>query len=159
MIKYPVSVEEQPFEVRSRRTIRSLLSRIIGLYEAIYDRYGDDGLDLIREVSQQYGQAIADRARGDGEPWDIKTTGLFLLRIFNNVPSSGEVTEFNDDRVEILVEECPYPMRNVEICKAHTTMEETVVKGLNPELDYTIEKSIPAGDKICLHVIHTKQSV
>ena len=140
-------------EIRCRRTIRSLLTRIIELYEAIYDRYGTEGLELISEVSTRYGRDIARRAKGDGGDWDIERVALFLLRIFNNVPSAGEVTEFNQRRVAIRVDMCPYPMRNVEICRVHTCMEEAVVKGLNPNLDYEIESSIPAGDEFCLHVI------
>jgi hypothetical protein len=32
-------------------------------------------------------------------------------------------------------------------------MERALVKGLNPKLDYRIEKSVPAGDPYCLHVL------
>ena len=155
MIEYPkgITIEEQPFEIAGKRTIRSLLTRIIGLYEAMYERFGKEGLELIRDVSADYGKDIARRARRGGPPWDIKDVGLFLLRIFNNVPSSGEVTQFDDRRIAIRVDECPYPMKSVDICRAHTCMEEAVVKGLNPEFDYVIEESIPAGDKFCMHVI------
>lgn len=155
MIEYPqgITIDEQPFEIAGKRTIRSLLTRIIGLYEGMYERFGDESLDLIREVSIKYGTDIAKRARRDGAPWDIRDVGSFLLRIFNNVPSSGKVTQFDDHRIAIRVDMCPYPMRSVEICRAHTCMEEAVVKGLNPELDYVIEESIPAGDEFCMHVI------
>ncbi len=159
MIEYPkgIVVEEQPFEIAGRRTIRSLLTRIIGLYEGMYERFGDESLKMIREVSTEYGNNIAKRARQDGPPWDIKEVGVFLLRIFNNVPSSGDVPRFDDHRIEIRVDMCPYPMRSVEICRAHTCMEEAVVKGLNPALDYVIEESIPAGDKFCMHVIQVRK--
>jgi len=155
MIKLPlgITIEKQPFELSCRRTINSLLNRILGLYEALYDRYGEDGLDLIRDVSTDYGRAIAERARGDGKPWDILKIGLFLVKVFNNVYGEGEVVDFNTDRVSIRVDRCVYPFRKVEICAAHTTMERTLVQGLNPAMDYVIEKSIPGGDECCLHVV------
>ena len=48
MIKLPpnVPIDEIPLEVRYRGVLRGLLNRIKGLYEAIYDRYGEEGLDF-----------------------------------------------------------------------------------------------------------------
>lgn len=155
MIKLPpgVFIEEPPLEVKYRGVLRGLLTRIKGLYEAIYGRYGDDGLDLIRGVSSAYGNMVAASVRKDGEPWGIQQVGLYLIKVFNNMQSEGEVIEFNKKRVAILVPRCPYPFERTEICAAHTSMERALVKGLNPSLEYLIEQSIPAGDAYCLHVL------
>lgn len=155
MIKLPpgVQIEELPLEAMYRGVLRGLLTRIKGLYEAIYARYGEDGLDLIREISSSYGKEVADRVRRGGKPWDIQQVGLYLIKVFNNMLSEGEVTEFTGNRVSIMVPRCPYPFEDTIICAAHTSMERALVKGLNPELGYNIEKSIPAGDPYCLHVL------
>ncbi len=155
MIKLPpdVKVTEISIEARYKGVLHGLLTRIKGLYDAIYDRYGEDGLDLIREVSSSYGRSIASKVRGDGDPWSIKDVGLYLVKVFNNMRSEGEVTEFTDERVAIKVPLCPYPFDKVEICQAHTSMERALVQGLNPDLDYEIELSVPAGDPFCLHVL------
>lgn len=155
MIKLPknVQIEEIPLEAMYRGVLRGLLTRIKVLYEAIYSRYGDDGLDLIREVSEQYGNEIANRVRGNDEPWDINKVGLFLVKVFNNMRAEGEVIEFGKNRVSIMVPKCPYPFKDKKICSAHTSMECALVKGLNPDLEYYIEKSVPAGDSFCLHVL------
>lgn len=155
MIKLPkdVRTEEIPIEAMYRSVLRGLLTRIKVLYEAIYNRYGDDGLDLIREVSEQYGNEIAKRVRGKDEPWNINKVGLFLVKVFNNMRAEGEVTEFGEKRVSIMVPQCPYPFKDPKICSAHTSMECALVKGLNPDLEYYIEKSVPAGDSFCLHVL------
>jgi len=155
MIKLPngVQIEEVPIEAMYRGVLRGLLTRIKVLYEAIYNRYGEDGLDLIREVSEQYGNEIAKRVRGNDEPWNINMVGLFLVKVFNNMRAEGEVTEFGKNRVSIMVPQCPYPFNDEKICAAHTSMECALVKGLNPDLDYYIEKSVPAGDSFCLHVL------
>jgi predicted ArsR family transcriptional regulator len=155
MIKLPkdVQTEEIPIEAMYRSVLRGLLTRIKVLYEAIYNRYGDDGLDLIREVSEQYGNEIAKRVRGNDEPWNINKVGLFLVKVFNNMRAEGEVTEFGEKRVSIMVPQCPYPFKDTKICSAHTAMECALVKGLNPDLEYHIEKSVPAGDLFCLHVL------
>ncbi len=159
MIQLPPGVEitERPVDVRYKGVLRGLLTRIKGLYDAVYDRYGEDGLDLIREVSSSYGRNIALKVRGDEYPWSIKDVGLYLVKVFNNMRSEGEVTEFTDERVAIKVPLCPYPFDKVEICQAHTSMERALVQGLNPELDYEIELSVPAGDPFCLHVLKKRK--
>ncbi len=39
------------------------MKRLCSLYEAIYERFGDDGLDLIREVSRKFGAGIGMNVR------------------------------------------------------------------------------------------------
>jgi hypothetical protein len=155
LIKLPsgITIDEIPLDKRYRGVLRGLMTRIKGLYEAIYDRYGEEGLELIREVSAGYGSDIARNVLKGGDYMDIKSVGLYLIKVFNNMRSDGEVTEFNDRRVAIMVPHCPYPFENPKICEAHTSMERALVKGLNPKLDYRIEKSVPAGDPFCLHVL------
>ena len=74
MIKLPpdVQIEAIPLEVRYRGVLRGLLTRIKCLYEAIYDRYGEEGLELIRQAGGSYGSRTASRVRHDGAPWDIQ---------------------------------------------------------------------------------------
>lgn len=160
MIKLPpnVQIEETPLEIRYSGVLRGLLTRIRELYEAIYVRYGEDGLELIREVSSRYGSDVARRALKGDDCWDIQKVGLYLIKVFNNMRSEGEVTEFSKNRVAIMVPSCPYPFKDTKICTAHTSMERALVNTLNPELDYCIEKSIPAGDSYCLHVLIKKNN-
>ncbi|HEX05586.1 MAG TPA: hypothetical protein ENH10_10620 [Bacteroidetes bacterium] len=158
MIKLPpgIEVEEIPLERRYKSNLRGLLIRIRKLYEAIEDRFGDEGLELITEVSTAYGQEIAERVKAREGAMDMHEVGLFLVKVFNGMRSEGEVTEWTDKRVCIMVPECPYPFTRLQTCKAHTAMEEALVKGLNPDLDYVIEKCIPSGDSQCHHVLSRK---
>lgn len=158
MIKLPAGIilEERSLDARYRSTLHGLLTRFRLLYDAIYDRFGDDGLELIRDVSASYGRDIARRIRARDGQMDIDDVGRLIIRIFNNLQGGGEVTEWTDTRIAISVDECPYPFTRPEICRAHTSMEESLVTGLNPELDYVIEKSIPCGDPRCVHVIQRK---
>lgn len=157
MIEYPEGEREenQPLEISCRRTIRSLLTRIMQLYEAIYAKYGEDGLELIEAVSREYGSAIGKRVRGDKPPLKTEDTGRFFIKLFNNIYTDGIVESFGPERVSIKVYRCPYPFNSKSICRAHTEMEVALVQYLNPNLDYCIEKSIPNGDDHCLHVIES----
>ena len=160
MIKLPpgIKVDEIPLDVMYRGVLRGLQTRIKRLYDAVYERFGEDGLKLIEEVSSGYGNDIARKALRGGGHWDIQRVGLYLIKIFNNMRSDGEVTEFTDKRVAIMVPRCPYPFEDVKICAAHTSMERALVRGLNPALDYRIEKSVPGGDPYCLHVLISNES-
>jgi predicted ArsR family transcriptional regulator len=159
MIKLPEGIdwEPVPVEKRYRSVSRALMSRINTIYEGLYGRFGEAGLDLIREVSRQYGEEIAARSKKYVHNGSAKELGLLLIRIFENINSEGEVTEFSDDRVVIELPECPYPFTNPEICAAHTTMEETVVELLGENLGYAIPRSRPKGDPVCAHLVYRKR--
>ncbi|MBC8276851.1 MAG: hypothetical protein H8E46_01355 [FCB group bacterium] len=146
-----------PQEKIYKGTIGGLTERIKKLYDAIYDRFGEEGLDLIREVSIEYGTQIAESVKAKQGVMDLKKTAALLVRIFNGMLADGEITEYDDKRVTIMVKNCPYPFTNPRICQAHTSMEEALVKGLNPDLDYVIEKCIPCGDSECWHVLKVKE--
>jgi predicted ArsR family transcriptional regulator len=155
MIKLPVGIEieEIPVEKKYRSITNALIKRIKHLYDAIYERYGSVGLDLIREVSTNYGLEMAERAKQKIKHPDIKSVGLFVIKVFNNLRGNGEVTEFNEDKVVIRVYECPYPFDKPEMCEAHTSMEKALVETLCKDLKYYIDKSIPKGDAYCDHGI------
>ena len=159
MIKLPpgIEIEEIPLEKRYKSAIDGWTTRIRKLYEAIEDRFGEEGLKLISEVSVQYGREIAERVKSRRPDMDLRQVGLFLVKVFNGMRSEGEILEWSDDKVTIMVPECPYPFTRPQICRAHTSMEEALVKGLNPDLDYIIEKRIPAGDSECWHVIRRRR--
>ena len=159
MIKLPpgITVTEIPLDKRYKSTIEGWTTRIRKLYDTIEDRFGEAGLQLIRDVSGEYGREIAARVRKryDGRELTIDEVGLFLVKVFNGMRSEGEILEWSEDRVTIMVPACPYPFTRPQVCAAHTTMEEQLVKGLNPNLDYVIEKCIPSGDDECWHVLKT----
>ncbi|MCK5057275.1 MAG: L-2-amino-thiazoline-4-carboxylic acid hydrolase [Candidatus Aminicenantes bacterium] len=155
MIELPehIQIEEVPIEKRYRSVTAGLIRRIKILYDAIYKKFGKEGLDLIREVGDEYGREIAERARKKVKAGDLESVALYVIRIFNTLRGNGEVVEFSDKRVVIRVRECPYPWETPEMCEAHTRMEKTLVETLGKNLRYRIDKSIPKGDSYCDHVI------
>jgi predicted ArsR family transcriptional regulator len=158
MIKVPPGVEYSPIplEKKYKSATVGLLKRILTIYKGIYERFGEEGLDLIREVSQSYGKEIAELGKKRVRIGDVKSVGLYLARVFDMINCEGEITEFSDDRVTIKLHQCPYPFDHPEICAAHTTMEEALVKSLGDNLEYVITRSIPRGDLFCEHVVKRK---
>ena len=161
MIELPehVKIEEVPIEKRYRSVTAGLIRRIKILYETIYQRYGENGLDLIREAGRKYGLEIAERAKNKVRSDDLESVALYVIRIFNTLRGNGKVVEFSDKRVVIRVWECPYPWETPEMCEAHTQMEKTLVETLGKNLCYRISHSIPKGDPYCDHIIEYREPV
>ena len=144
------------YEEKYRRAVPGYMRRINGLYEAVYERFGEDGLELIREVSVKYGASIANNLKKKGEFKGVMEVGKYLLKVFDMVCDDWAVAEYSEDRMVITVSRCPYPFRKPEICQAHTCMEQTLVTTLDDTLDYHVGASIPAGDPLCEHVLTRK---
>lgn len=139
-----------------RSAVKGLYARITSYYNYLYNRFGQEGLDMISEMSREYGESIVPRAREALEKNDIESVSAYLLRIFRTVDWNTDriqIVSKNPEEIIIRVEDCPLHFENPELCLAHTTMEKTVVEGLNPDIKYTIGKSIPAGDGYCEHIL------
>ena len=144
------------FEEKYHRAVPGYMKRFGELYSAIYERFGDEGLELIRDVSREYGTRIARNVQKKRELKGVAEVGKYLLKVFDMVSDDWSVREFRDDRLVIGVSRCPYPFRDEAICKAHTCMEQTLVATIDPSLDYRIGCSIPAGDAFCEHILSQK---
>jgi hypothetical protein len=145
------------FEERYRRAVSGYMKRICALYEAIVDRFGGEGLELIREVSRAYGARIAENLRKSGERKGVAEVGRYLLKVFDMVSDDWRVEEYTEERLVISVSRCPYPFTRDEICRAHTCMEQALVAGLDDELDYRVGRSIPQGDPCCEHILSRRR--
>ncbi len=155
MIELPESIviETIPVEKRYKSVTAGLTRRIKILYEAIYNKYGKDGLELIKNVGDNYAIEIAEKTKNRVKYNDLKSVALYIIRIFNTLRGNGKVVEFSDKRVVIRVFKCPYQWESSEMCEAHTQMEKKLVETLGENLRYKILKSIPRGDTYCDHCI------
>ena len=145
--------EELTAEEKYRRAVPGYMRRLCTLYEAMYERFGEDGLDLIREVSREYGSSIGRNLKKKGDLKGVAQVGRYLLRVFDMVSDDWSVSEFSEDRLVISVSRCPYPFTVDKICEAHTCMERALVETLDENLDYRIGRSIPKGDPCCEHIL------
>jgi len=152
--------DERTLEQVYRSAVSGLYARIKSNYDFLYNRFGDEGIKLISEMSRDYGLAIASRAKLRLKDSDLASVAQYLIRIFDTVGRGKEdkvkPIVFEESRVIITVGECPLHFTVPAMCRAHTTMERTVVETLNPKLTYTIGKSLPAGDACCEHILELK---
>jgi hypothetical protein len=142
-----------------RSAVSGLYARLKSNYDFLYRKFGEEGLKLIEDMSRDYGITVAERAKSRLKKNDLESVAGYLIRIFDTVARGRDListVEENPDRIIIRVNRCPLDFDNPGMCLAHTTMEQTVVEKLNPNLTYKIGKSIPAGDKFCEHIIEAK---
>jgi len=143
-----------------RSAVSGLYARLRSNYDFLYRKFGDEGLKLIEDMSREFGLSVAERAKSTLEKNDLGSVADYLLRIFDTVARGQDListVEESEDRVIIRVNRCPLNFDNPGMCRAHTTMERTVVEALNPRLTYRIGKSIPAGDAFCEHIVEFKK--
>ncbi len=140
-------------EDKYRRAVPGYMKRLARLYQAMHERFGEAGLELIREVSREFGTAIGENAKKGGEIKGVAAVGRYLLKVFDMVSDDWEVREFTPERLVIGVRRCPYPFTEKRICRAHTCMEESLVAALDHTLEYQIGRSIPGGDAFCEHIL------
>ena len=149
--------DERSLEQVYRSAVAGLYARLRSNYDYIYRKLGDQGLDMIAAMSREYGLSVAERAKKNLENNDLQSVSGYLVRIFETVNWDKrnliQIDTANEGRIIIRVRECPLHFENPALCRAHTTMERTVVEELNPKLLYRIGKSIPAGDDFCEHII------
>jgi hypothetical protein len=154
-----VKGDERTLEQVYRSAVTGLYSRLRSNYDFLYRKFGNDGLKLIADMSQEYGLSVAQRAKAKLESNDLYSVAEYLLRIFDTVARGRgliSTVEKDSDRIIISVDRCPLDFDLPEMCIAHTTMEKTVVETVNPNLTYRIGKSIPAGHPCCEHIIERR---
>jgi hypothetical protein len=143
-----------------RSAVSGLYGRLRSNYDFLYRKFGDEGLKLIADMSREYGLSVAERAKSRLKKNDLASVAEYLLRIFDTVARGQDLVstvEESSNRIIVRVNRCPLDFEVPEMCRAHTTMEQTVVEQLNPALTYRIGKSIPAGDGCCEHIIEVKK--
>ena len=143
-------------EDKLQKAVPGYMKRIRGLYDALFERFGEAGLDLIRDVSRDYGAQIGANINKKGGLKGVAGVGGYLLKVFDIVSNDWEVKEFTENRLVIAVHRCPFRFESVEMCQAHVCMEETLVTTLDENLEHNIGQSIPGGDACCEHILSKK---
>ncbi|MBI4720668.1 MAG: hypothetical protein HY770_05525 [Chitinivibrionia bacterium] len=100
--------EELAFERLSddekyRRALPGYMKRFGDLYLAIYERFGEAGLELIRDVSANYGTRIAKNVKKKSDLKGVAEVGKYLLKVFDMVSDDWEIQEFTPDRLVVKV--------------------------------------------------------
>ena len=152
--------DERTMEQVYNSAVKGLYARIRSYYDYLFKKFGDDGLEMISDMSREYGETIVPRAKNALKTNDVEAIASYLMRIFKTVAWNKDTITLvseNPDEIIIKVTDCPLHFTDPAMCQAHTTMERTVVEGLNPEMTYIIRRSIPGGDSFCEHVITAKK--
>ena len=82
-------------EEKYHRAVPGYMRRLRDLYEAIYERYGDDGLELIRQVSRDFGTKVGTNVKKKGPLKGLNQVATYLLKVFDMVSDDWEIAEIS----------------------------------------------------------------
>src|SRR4030042_5977897 len=88
-----------PPEEKYFKAVPGLMKRIRDLYEGIIERFGDEGLQLIRDVSTNYGRLLGIHVRKHLDEVGIKGIGTYIINVFDMVGGDWTVTELSDQKM------------------------------------------------------------
>jgi len=102
--------DQRTLEQVYRSAVSGLYSRLRSNYDFLYRKFGDDGLKLIADMSQEYGLTVAQRAKARLASNDLLSVAEYLLRIFDTVARGRgliSTIEKGNNRAVITVDRCP----------------------------------------------------
>jgi len=116
--------DERSLEKVYRSAVAGLYARLRSNYDFIYRKFGDDGINLIADMSREYGLSIAARARNILKDNDLTSVAGYLMRVFITVGRDkngfAELEKVDDFRAVIKVSECPASFQQpANVCSAY----------------------------------------
>ena len=74
-----------------RSAVSGLYARLRSNYDYLVNKYGEDGLVLIADMSREYGMSIARRGLDKNVGNDLESVARYLLRIFRTVTYGNDL--------------------------------------------------------------------
>ncbi len=142
---------------KALRAIHGFTCLSASAMKALYERYGEEALDIISEVNFNYGLAnvtgLAKRLgvrMGDGTPEDW----IKMARVLCDMSLMDIETESTADRAVCRIKSCPvaeaYKTIFPEACrKTVIGIERGIVAAINPNLEVHADCLIPEGAATC----------
>jgi predicted hydrocarbon binding protein len=129
-----------------------------GLAQTIYDKLGNEGLELIKKVMYEAGRRVAERHKlaGKVKATDLKSVGEFYVSLFNNWLGSVLIPESTDKKVVHRVVACEFGCADKKLCDAMMALDRGIVETLNPELTVVTVKTVSAGEPYCENVVRKR---
>lgn len=129
------------------------------LCKAFYNKYGQDAIPIITEVSARSGAAQAEMIQKMMPVKDMKDLGE-VWKTFDSMMEMGvEIVELTDDKIHFRVPKCIVGIEGTskELCEAMMTSDAKMASTLmGQEMEMEILKSIAVGDKECELVFSKK---
>jgi hypothetical protein len=152
--------EEWPVERKWRATGKTRAWYIAELEKAIYNKFGEEGLEIIRQVWRKGAENffLKGLKKLGIEGNDAKAFAYYFKKAQEIMGYSVEVVEASEKRAVLRYHTChffekPDPVV-AKLCKeGHFAFEKRAAELLNPKLKVRLEKLRAAGDPYCEIVV------
>jgi len=129
------------------------------LMKAIYERFGEEALPVIRDVCGRQGCSLGLRIKAKLSDNRLSTVAAAFAKSFN--PDAVEVISVSDEKFHIRGKGCPFGLENTsrELCEAVMNIDlEYFRTAVSEKIDLKIEKTVADGD-VCCDTIYTLSEI
>ena len=126
------------------------------LEHAFYERFGDEAIEIIRDVYDGMAEGTLDGMKTFGIEGNDAKSFAYFIKAANEIPFNTyvEIVEASPKRAVVRWLKCAPPAEtNPKFCYAHLAFEKRAVKMLNPKLEVEMPKCIACGDPYCEEII------
>ena len=123
-----------------------------GLGKAFYQKYGNEAIPIIAEVSSKGGVEYGKLMQQMAPTKDMKAFGEMLKTMGSMMGMEMELIELSDNKLHFKGPKCMLGIEGTskELCEAMMASDEHMMSTfLGQEVDLNIIKSVAAGDKEC----------
>lgn len=136
-------------------TMKFYRDMVGGLCKAIYERYGEEGLEIIRGVTGKFGAIQAQSLKRQSN--SLKGAADVQASTVADVGMKLSVTA-TENEVVTIVDKCPFDLDNTcrELCDAFMDFDRALWSGIDPRAELDIQKTVAVGDPQCVIIAKIK---
>jgi Zn-dependent membrane protease YugP len=120
------------------------------LIKAIYERFGKEAIDIIRDVCGRQGHALGLKVKNKVSDTKLSTVAQAFADSYD--PNDVKVITISDETFRIQGNKCPFGLENTsrELCEAVMEIDHKYFRtAVNDNITLTIHQTLAAGDSRC----------
>ncbi|MFW9987961.1 MAG: L-2-amino-thiazoline-4-carboxylic acid hydrolase [Candidatus Odinarchaeota archaeon] len=127
------------------------------LIKAIYKKFGEEALPIIKEVCGVQGKSLGLKIRKKIPNRNLSTVAKAFSKTFDQ--NSVKIISISDDKFQIQGTKCPFGLENTSraLCEAVMAIDHEYFRtAANDKIELKILKTVAAGDSYCDTVYEIK---
>ncbi len=128
------------------------------LIKAIYKKFGEEALPIIKEVCGMQGKSLGLKIRKKIPNTNLSTVATAFSKTFDQ--NSVKIISISDDKFQIQGRKCPFGLENTSraLCEAVMAIDHEYFRtATNDKIELKILKTVAGGDPYC-DTVYKKKS-
>jgi len=125
---------------------------------ALYEKAGEEGLEVIREIYSEYGYKVGLGLKEKWNPRDFFEASKQFEKMTNEADLPSKV-EVKGNEAHWTAYRCPFNLKNTyrKVCEAAMAMDREIFRALlgleKGRVEIEIRKTVAAGDEFCFGIV------